>query len=79
MTRDPFRSPPGTNPPRHVQQTSNAPFIGGAIVIAILLGVGAWAVHDRSVGSTEQPPAVTSAPAPAWPMHDETTGQTAPR
>jgi hypothetical protein len=74
MTQDPFRSPPGTNPPRHVKETGNGPFIGGAIVVAILLAIGAWAVHNRSATTTVKPPAVTVAPAP-----DETTGRAAPR
>jgi hypothetical protein len=74
MTHDPFRTPPGTNPPRHVKETGNAPYIGGAIVIAILLAIGAWAVHNRSATTTARPPAVTVAPAP-----DETTGRAAPR
>ena len=72
MTHDPFRAPPGTNPPRHVKETGNGPFIGGAIVVAILLAIGAWAVYDRSVRTAEQPPAATS-------TADETTGRAAPR
>jgi hypothetical protein len=83
MTNDPFRSPPGTNPPRHVAQPSNAPWIGGAIVVAALLGLGIWMVGHKSATTTANPPAVTAAPAPAAgvpaPRPEETTGQAAPR
>ena len=81
MTNDPFRTPPGTNPPRHVRHSTNAPFIWGAIVIATLLMIGAWAVHNRSATNTPNPPAVTAAPPAAGtpaPSPKETTGKAAP-
>jgi hypothetical protein len=81
MTNDPFRTAPGTNPPRHVRHSSKAPFIWGAIVIAILLIIGAWAVHNRSAGHRPDLPAVTAAPAATTPPQhsEETTGQAPPR
>jgi hypothetical protein len=80
---DPFRTPPGTNPPRYVRETNNTPWIGGAIAIAVVLGLGFWAMSHRTGTTTANPPAVTAAPAPATgvpaPPPQETTGQAAPR
>jgi hypothetical protein len=76
---DPFKTPPGTNPPRHVPPAgSNAPFIGGAIVVAVALAVGLWAMNHRTPTTAANPPAVTAAPAPATRAPapaDNTTGR----
>ena len=76
MSHDPFRGPPGTNPPRHQERSSNFPAV--ILVIAlVLVGVAAYAMlHHRSTASS--PPAVTtSAPGPATGI--DTTGQAHPR
>jgi hypothetical protein len=79
---DPFRSPPGTNPPRHVRQdNSYTPWIGTAIALALVFALGFWATSRTT--TTANPPAVTAAPAPApgtpAPAPEETTGQAVPR
>jgi len=81
---DPFRTQPGTNPPRHVDPAtsytpSNAPWIGAAIAIAVVFGLGFWATSRPT--TTANPPAVTAAPAPApgAPAPDETTGLAVPK
>ena len=61
---DPFRTPPGTNPPRHVRQdNSYTPWIGTAIALAIVFALGFWATSRTT--TTANPPAVTATPAPA--------------
>ena len=66
-----------------VEDKSNAPFVAGAIVVALLLGGGFWFMNHRAGPTAANPPAVTTAPAPAAnspaPRPEETTGQTAPR
>jgi hypothetical protein len=83
---DPFRAPPGANPPRHVRQEtgytpSYTPWIGAAIGIAVVFGLGFWATSRTT--TTANRPAVTATPAPApgvaAPAPEETTGQAAPR
>ena len=85
---DPYSVPPhsaGTNPPRHVrEQTSDGTWMGAAIAVAVIVGLGFWALSHRSEPTTAaNPPAVTAAPAPATgvpaPRPEETTGQAAPR
>jgi hypothetical protein len=79
---DPYNTlppnPPGTNPPRHVAEPSAAPWIGGAVAIAVVFGLGFWFMNkDSKPGVTNPGPAVTSAPSvPA--SRDETTGQAQP-
>jgi hypothetical protein len=78
---DPFRGPPGTNPPRHVREPRDGTWIGVAIALAIVVGLGAWALTHGT--KTERAPGVTASPAPATgepaPQPRETTGQSAPR
>jgi hypothetical protein len=79
---DPFRTPPGTNPPRHVSQETSytpsyMPWIGTAVAIAVVFGLGFWATSRTT--TTTNPPAVTAIPAPGVPAPAETTGQAAPR
>jgi hypothetical protein len=80
---DPFRTPPGTNPPRYVRERSDSSWIGVAIAVAVVVGLGFWALsHRTATTTTANPPAVTAAPAPAAgvpaPRPEETTGQAAP-
>jgi hypothetical protein len=80
---DPFRTPPGTNPPRYVRERSDSSWIGVAIAVAVVVGLGFWALsHRTATTTTANPPAVTAAPAPAAgvqaPRLEETTGQAAP-
>ena len=74
---------PRQSPPRgpYVQEKSNAPMIGGAIALAVVLGVGFWFMNHRSAPVAANPPTATHAPATgvAVPRLDETTGQAAPR
>jgi hypothetical protein len=75
---------PRQTPPRgpYVKEKSNAPMIGGAIALAVVLGVGFWFMNHRSAPVAANPPTATQAPAPATgvPVRpDETTGQAAPR
>jgi hypothetical protein len=83
---DPFRGPPGTNPPRHVREPRDGTWMGVAIALAIVVGLGAWALtHGTKTHGTktERAPGVTASPAPATgepaPQPRETTGQAAPR
>jgi hypothetical protein len=75
------RNPPGTNPPRYAPEPSNSGWITGAIVAALAVGVGFWAlsqINSDSPRTAANPPAVT-APAPATRAPaDETTGQAVP-
>jgi hypothetical protein len=83
---DPFRSPPGTNPPRHVREPNYTPWLGAA-VIAVVLGFGFWGMSHRTPPTAANSPAVVAAPAPAAGVPapapqettGETTGQTTPR
>jgi hypothetical protein len=79
---DPFRGPPGTNPPRHVQR-ANPSWIPAAIALLVVLGLAIYALTRHDTTTAANPPGVTSAPAPATgvpsPAPQETTGQTAPR
>src|ERR1700716_4771081 len=63
----PPRDPPGTNPPRYVRERrGDATWIGSAIAIAVVLGLGFWALAHRTPTNTAaNPPAVRAAPAPA--------------
>jgi hypothetical protein len=76
---------PRQRPPQRpiVEDKSNAPFVAGAIVVALLLGGGFWFMNHRAGPTAANPPAVRAAPAPAAnspaPRPEETTGQTAPR
>src|SRR5258705_10955178 len=75
---DPFRTPPGTNPPRHVREASSyTPWIGTAIALALVFALGFWATSRPT--TTANPPAVTATPAPRVPAPapEETTGQAA--
>jgi hypothetical protein len=67
----------------YVQEKSNAPLIGGAIALAVVLVVGVWFMNHRSATVAANPPTATHAPAPATgvpgPRPEETTGQAAPR
>ena len=54
--------PPETKPSRHDRYSTKAPFIWWAIVVAILLIIGVWAVHNRSARDSPNQPAVTTAP-----------------
>jgi hypothetical protein len=82
---DPFRMPPGTNPPRYPpERTSDAIWIAATAAIVLAIGVGFWAVAERPTTNTAaKPPAVTAAPAPPAgipaPTPDETTGRAGPR
>jgi hypothetical protein len=76
---------PRSNPPRgpfYREHSHNRLGLTlGAIACALIVGVGFYSLrHHKRVPTAANPPAVT-APAtrvPA-PVHDETTGQTAPR
>jgi hypothetical protein len=59
MINEPFRAPPGTNPPRHIRHStihSGPPH--------------KWAVHNRSTANTSNPPAVTAAPPATGTTHN---------
>ena len=80
---DPFRGPPGTNPPRHLRADSDNGALGwtlGAIALVALFTVSWWAWSEHA--PVASPPAVTATPAPATgvpaPEPETTTGQ-APR
>jgi hypothetical protein len=83
---DPFRGPPGTNPPRHFRQDYSSNAIGwtlGAIAAAVILGFAFFAAGSRSDRTAANPPAVITTPAPAArvpaPPPETTTGQSIPR
>lgn len=67
------------NPPRDIDEPSYGPWIGGAVAIALVFGLGFWMMnHDSKPVATNPPPVVTSAPRVPAPVPDETTGQTQP-
>lgn len=70
---DPFPSPPGTNPPRHVKSESGGMawmFLTLGVAIIVALGIFVFIPRGQNVATTTPPPAVTRGPAPI----DETTG-----
>jgi hypothetical protein len=71
---DPFRGPPGTNPPRHVPQHRDNRAFGwtlGVVAVVALFSVSYWAWSER-VPAPVSPTAVTGAAAPP---PASTTGQ----
>jgi hypothetical protein len=71
---DPFRSPPGTNPPRHVRNNNVMEWTLGATAGALILGLIAWGMvgNNRTVSSpspvtTGQGDRIPKTPLPANP------------
>jgi len=78
---DPFPSPPGTNPPRHVPNRDYGMMGWAAAGIAAVVVIGLtllWAESGRK-STQANPPAVTAAPAPTTgtspPAPETTTGR----
>jgi hypothetical protein len=71
---DPFRTPPGTNPPRHVPPANPARWAVIGLAIVLLLGVAFWEIGNRQDRSASNEEASTvglsdraSRPAPVNP------------
>jgi hypothetical protein len=86
MTHDPFRSPPGTNPPRYPAEDRAVIMSWTVTALAIAVILAGLAVYSRSGPTVEQNPtaaisrpAITGAPRVPPVVEDETTGQVAPR
>ena len=78
---DPFRGPPGTNPPRHVPNRDYGMmgWAAAGVAAVVVLGLALlWGESGRK-SPAANPPAVTAAPAPSTgvpaPGPQSTTGQ----
>jgi hypothetical protein len=82
---DPFRGPPGTNPPRYPAERNfnKAAWIAGGVAVAIGLALVFAVGRPGNPTTAANPPAVVAAPAPAAgvpaPAPEDTTGRAAPR
>lgn len=78
MSEDPFRGPPGTNPPRHVRSEGNG-IIGwtlGVAAVLVALGFAIYGMSGRIHTAAVDPPAVIGIPAPTSKAPvPETTGR----
>ena len=78
MSVDPFRGPPGTNPPRHLRPDGDGNGIVGwtlgiaAVLVAFALAV--YGMSGRIHTAAVDPPAVIGIPAPTS-KAPETTGR----
>ena len=67
MSDDPFRGPPGTNPPRHVCPEGSG-VVGwtlGIAAVLVALGLAVYGMSGRIHTAAVDPPTVIGIPAPA--------------